>query len=169
MGNIILTAVSLNNVIGLNNRLPWKVPKELSYFKKTTLEKMIVMGRKTAESTGLLPRRLNVVLTFNVRPDQKDFKPDRNPHYISNIEELLHLKEKLNYEDDVYIIGGEQIYDLFLRQKAKETKISKILLSRIPQECAGDTYFPQIPDNFKLVTIIEKEGFSVEEYINEES
>jgi len=168
MGNVIIAAVSLNNVIGLNNKLPWRVPSELSYFKKTTLDKMIVMGRKTFDGIGLLPKRISVILTQSI-PYDKFYLDKEGKNLLSDIKYLPDLKQTLQYTGDCYIIGGEQIYDLFLRQTSEETKISKILLSRIPQECEGDAYFPKIPHNFKLVSIIEKEGFSVEEYINEEN
>ena len=62
----IIVAMAKNRVIGINNQLPWRLPEDLKYFKTVTMNKPIVMGRKTFESIGRpLPGRLNIVVTRN--------------------------------------------------------------------------------------------------------
>ena len=103
-----IVAISNNRVIGSDNDIPWYLPADLKYFKKITLNHHIIMGRKTFQSIGRpLPKRTNVVLT-------------RDMFFIANtglvpdaIEHALNLA-KDNGEEEAFIIGGGQIYELAL-------------------------------------------------------
>jgi len=103
-----IVAVAKNNVIGKDNDIPWYLPADLKYFKKITTGHHIVMGRKCYESIGRpLPKRTNVVVT-------------RNPFFIAtgcvithNVAEAVQLAEA-NGEEEVFIIGGGQIYEIAL-------------------------------------------------------
>ncbi len=123
----MIMAVSDNGVIGANNTLPWKVPEDMTYFKKMTIGKPIIMGRKTAESLKRpLPNRLNIVLTKN-RAMPSGFI------VVSDADEALEIANEHNFE--IMIIGGAQIYNLF------SPIASSLYLNRIHQTVVGDSYF----------------------------
>jgi len=100
-----IVAVANNFAIGKDNQIPWYLPADLKYFKKTTLGHHIIMGRKCFQSIGRpLPKRTNVVLS-------------RDPLFIISstvmaysIEEALAIAHE-NGEDEVFIIGGGMIYE----------------------------------------------------------
>lgn len=167
MGITIIAAVSQNNIIGNKGILPWSIPSELQHFKKTTLQKMVVMGRKTYDSIGSLPRRLNVVITSTLRPGQIILNSKTQTYKVCNIEDIQFLKGFIQYTDEIYVIGGNQIYSMFLKTKNNDMKVNTLLISRIPAIIEGDTQFPKIPSYFKLVNTEIREHFTIEEYKND--
>ncbi len=135
-----IVAVAKNNVIGKDNDIPWYLPADLKYFKKITTGHHIVMGRKCYESIGRpLPKRTNVVVT-------------RNPFFIAtgclithNVAEAVQLAEA-NGEEEVFIIGGGQIYEIALPH------VDRIYLTEVNLEVDGDIFFPEIDlQNWKLI------------------
>lgn len=107
----MIAAVANNYAIGRDNQLPWHAPDDLRYFKSVTLEKPVIMGRKTFESLGRpLPKRHNIVITRNV-----DFTtPHPNVTICASLEQALSVaKEKATQDgkDEIFIIGGAQIYE----------------------------------------------------------
>lgn len=124
----LIAAMSKNRVIGNSNALPWHLPADLKHFKKITIGKTILMGRKTYESIGKpLPGRKNIILTR-----EKNFQaPDCL--VIHNINELP--KEIIDHE--IMVIGGAEIFQLFL------AKAQRFYLTLIDAEIAGDIYFPE--------------------------
>ena len=166
MASTIIAAVSENNVIGNKGVLPWRIPSELKHFKKTTSQKMVVMGRKTYDSIGPLPSRLNVVITSAVRPGQIILNNKSQTYKICNICDLYFLKTFLKYDGEVYIIGGYQIYSMFMQTTEESLKVNSMLISRIPVIVTGDTFFPPMPKRFKLVNTVKTEHFTIEEYKN---
>lgn len=131
----IIVAIGKNNEIGKNNKLLWHIPEDLENFKKITLNKKIVMGRKTFESIGRpLPRRENIVLTRN-----NNYALDNEIKIYNDLETLLN--EYGNSEEEIFILGGEQIYKEML---AKDV-ITKLYISFIDFESnEADAYFPEI-------------------------
>jgi dihydrofolate reductase len=127
----LVAACSKNRVIGKDNKLPWHLPEDLKHFKSLTLDRVILMGRKTFESIGSkpLPKRTNVVLTRD-----KDFKSD-NILVYNNIDEVLPIFR------DIVAVGGAEIYKKFLNFA------DEIQLTLIDKEFEGDTYFPEIDEN----------------------
>ena len=127
-----IVAVAKNGVIGRNNDIPWYLPADLKYFKKITLNHHIVMGRKCYQSIGRpLPKRTNVIIT-------------RNPFFIASnclvtnsVEEALELAQK-NGEEEVFIIGGAQIYALSLPYW------DRLYLTEVDIEPEGDILFPSL-------------------------
>ena len=112
--------------------MPWHLPADLRHFKQVTLGKPVVMGRKTYESIGRpLPGRLNIVLSRNAEVGQNS----ANLKYASTVEEALILAGEA---DEVMIIGGEAIYQLFL------SRASKVYLTYIDTELQGDAFFPPL-------------------------
>lgn len=124
----IISAMSSNRVIGIDNKLPWRLPEDLKRFKSLTTGKVIVMGRKTFESIGSkpLPNRVNIVLTRD-----KSFKSDGILVYNS-------LEELLPIFPDLVIIGGSEIYS----QTIKYANV--IELTYVDKYFDGDSYFPEI-------------------------
>ena len=132
----LIAACSKNRAIGKDNRLLWNLPSDLKRFKQFTTGKTIVMGRKTYDSIGRpLPNRRNIILS-----NDKNLK-------IEGCEVINSISE-LNLFDDIFIIGGEQIYNLFIDYA------DVIELTLINKEFEGDTFFPEI-DSKKF--ILDKE------------
>ncbi|HFC30522.1 MAG TPA: dihydrofolate reductase, partial [Oceanospirillales bacterium] len=130
-----------NNLIGSNNDLPWKLPADLKYFKQQTLNKTILMGRKTCESLPFaLPKRRNVVLTRNINFTRQGFE---TIHHIDSINEI---------NDDIMVIGGALIYKL-LMPYAKT-----LLITKIHHKFSGDTYFQWNPKDWTLVKTIDNKA-----------
>lgn len=137
----IIVAASENNVIGINNMLPWRLPTDLKYFKSTTLGKPIVMGRKTFESLGKpLPGRPNIVITR-----QKEFQPE-GAYVAGSVEEGIE-KAKSFGGDELFITGGSQIFE------QAWPLVERIYLTRVYAVVHGDAFFPQLDGaEFELVT-----------------
>lgn len=127
-----IVAMAKNNVIGKNNDIPWYLPADLKYFKKTTLGHHILMGRKSYQSIGRpLPKRTNIIVT-------------RDPYFISSnclvartIEEGLEMAFN-NDEKECFIIGGGTIYS------QTSALWDKLYLTQVDLEIEGDVYFPKI-------------------------
>jgi dihydrofolate reductase (trimethoprim resistance protein) len=126
----LIAAMDNNRVIGKNNDIPWRLPKEWQYVRKTTMGHPIILGRKNFESIGkALPGRRNIILT-----------QDRS--YCAQGCEILYSVEDVikscHNEDEIFIFGGEQIYKLFLPY------VEKMYLTKIDYEFEGDTFFPEV-------------------------
>lgn len=136
----LIVAVSQNNVIGKDNRLPWHLPEDLKYFKNTTWAMPIVMGRKTWESLGKpLPGRTNIVITRN-----NGFKADGAVVVNSLVEAEKIAREKDTKE--LFIIGGAEIFNMAL------PLANRLYLTRIHHEFEGDVFFPPVDETkWKLV------------------
>ena len=135
----ISVAVSKNNVIGKNNDLPWHISEDLKRFKRITSNKKMIMGRKAFESLpGILPNREHIIITRN-----ENFKVDSDK--VTVVHDLNSLLEKYSKcEDEVFVIGGAEIYKQFLPY------VQKIYLTQIDETFEGDTYWPEINyDEFK--------------------
>jgi dihydrofolate reductase len=99
----LVAALDQNRAIGVGNQMPWHLPDDLAHFKRLTLDKTVLMGRKTFLSIGRpLPKRRNIVLTRDM-----DFHAD-------GIEVVHSLKAALNLEPNPMVIGGGEIYALTL-------------------------------------------------------
>lgn len=131
----IVVAASENNVIGKDNQLLWHLPDDFKFFKAQTINKVIVMGRKTFESIGnrALPKRINVVISRNA-----NFKVPEEVVLVDSLEAAIRKYQK---EEEICIIGGEQIYTIAL------PLVNIIYITRVHTELDGDTYFPEIPTN----------------------
>ena len=133
----IIAAASTNNVIGLDNKLIWNIPKDLKRFKRLTQGHSVIMGRKTFESLpSPLPNRRNIVVTRN-----EDYSPE-GIEVFSSVEDAIDV-----CKDDLqpFIIGGGEIYSQTINL------VDKIELTRVYKDYQGDTFFPDIPlDKFEL-------------------
>ncbi len=131
-----------NHLIGSNGSIPWHLSSDMKHFKKITTGKTILMGRKTLFSMPHipLPHRKNLVLTKN-----KKLKVPKEIIVFNNPQNVL-AYDKKNYNKPLIIIGGAQIFKLFLN------KVKKLWVTKIDSSFSGNTYMPKIPwQNFYLV------------------
>lgn len=143
----LIVAASQNNVIGLDNQLPWHLPEDLQYFKAVTMGKPILMGRKTYDSIGRpLPGRTNIVLTRDANWSAEGVV------VVNDLDSATAASEKACAAagvDELMIIGGEQIYRKFL------PIADKIYLTKVEAVVEGDAYFPAI-DSDQWQQVAEK-------------
>jgi len=123
-------AIAENNAIGKNNELLWSLPKDMKHFKEITSGHTIIMGRKTFDSMGKpLPNRRNIVITR---------KKDLNipgAEVVNSLDQALTL---CNNEQEVYVIGGAEIYNEAL------PKTDRIYLTRVHKSFEADAFFPEL-------------------------
>lgn len=131
MNITIIAAVSRNNVIGIENKIPWRIKEDINRFKQLTLNHPVVMGRKTYESIPQkfkpLPQRKNIVLSSTLEKQE-------GVYIARTIEEALRLTDEL----DTFIIGGRKVYESFL------PLANRMELTKIYQDFKGDSFFPEI-------------------------
>lgn len=127
---ILIWAEDETGAIGKDGHLPWRLPNDMRFFKEKTTGHAIVMGRKTFQSMNErpLPNRDNYVLTR-----QADYKKS-GVHVIQDIKDLPH-------ERVVYVIGGSEIYKLFLPMA------DVLIRTKIVGDFSGDTFFPEVDWN----------------------
>ncbi|MBI1773068.1 MAG: dihydrofolate reductase [Burkholderiales bacterium] len=125
----IIVATDSKLGIGVDNKLPWRLPEDLAHFKRTTSGHAIIMGRKTFESIGRpLPNRRNIVVTRNHEWQHAG---------VETVTSLDAARDLLN-EELAFIIGGAEIYQQSM-DLARE-----LIVTEIQQEFACDTFFPAI-------------------------
>lgn len=134
----MIAAVSQNGIIGINNKIPWYCKADFQHFKKTTMDNVVVMGRKTYDSLfdhmkdksgEPLPGRIKYVISSN--PNNIQLRPNVFISTLSNSNPSLfvsYLMEK-HYNKDIFVTGGTQIYKLF------EGYYQNIFLTRIDKNC----------------------------------
>ena len=129
----IIVAADENNGIGANNQLLWHLPADLKFFKETTTGHTIIMGRKTFDSIGKpLPKRRSLVISR-----------DQNLK-IAGAETVTTIADALavcNTENEVFIIGGAEIYNLALSFS------DRIYLTKVHHEFKAEVFFPEISVN----------------------
>lgn len=131
----IIVAYDKNRTIGANNQLPWHLPADLAYFKKVTMGRPIIMGRKTHESIGRpLPGRDNIIITRN-----KEYQAE-GCIVVHSIEDIRALENQKNNEE-MFIIGGAEIF------KELIDEVDKLYITYIDAEFSGDTFFPDMEMN----------------------
>ena len=125
----VIAALAKNRVIGIENRLPWRLPEDLAHFKALTLGHPVLMGRKTFESLGRpLPGRTNVVITRN-----RDYRPagclvaDSIPAAIALCGDA----------DEVFFIGGAELYAQVI------PLADRLYLTEVDIDATGDAWFPE--------------------------
>lgn len=136
-----VVAMTSDRVIGKGGTLPWHLPDDLAFFKRTTSGHPIVMGRKTYESIGRpLPKRRNIVLT-------------RDPAWSAAGVEVIHHPGDLallpGIDGTVFIIGGSEIYAAFL------PKLDDLLVSHVFGNHDGDTRLPEFEGEFPNKELLE--------------
>lgn len=134
----IIVAVANNRVIGVDGRLPWRIPADMKRFVETTMGKPVVMGRKTFEEFNKpLKGRANIVVS-----GRNDFQPE-GVTVVPTLAEGLKLAATIagaNEEDEVMVIGGARIYEEAL------PRADRIYLTEVDDDFEGDTFFPELID-----------------------
>lgn len=140
----MIAAVAENGVIGANQAIPWRIPSDMAYFKRTTMGKPIVMGRKQFETVGKpLPGRTNIVVTH-----RRDYRPDGV--IVMNDLDAAIVRAKTIAEADgvgeVMILGGGEIY------RQAMPLADRLYISHVALSPDGDVTFPAIdPDHWRVV------------------
>ena len=144
----LIVAVSKNGVIGKDNDLIWHLPKDMQFFKETTMGHHVIMGRKNFESIphkySPLPNRTNVVITR-----QADYTAE-GCVVVNSVEAALQIA-KQNGDAEPFIIGGGQIYKLALEANLAD----KIYLTKVHHSFEGDTFFPELNTEWKEMERID--------------
>ena len=155
----IIVAVSKNYGIGKNNDLPWYFKSDLKHFAnltKNTKNNALIMGKNTWESLPIKPlqKRHNLILSTSL--DVQDNYNGYITKSFNNEENLFEFIKNNSYEN-IWIIGGEKIYKLFLEKKL----VNNIYLTYINKDYDCDVYFPNIEENndFYLKEIINEEDY----------
>jgi dihydrofolate reductase len=148
-----IAAMSLNRVIGHQNRIPWHLPEDFRWFKQMTTGQVVVMGRKTFESIGRpLPNRETIVLTRSgwQHPGLRTCR---------TLEEVRVADDPRAY----FICGGSEVYEQAL------ALCSDLYLTCVNMEVEGDAFFPRFEDRYELVERVrELPEFSILHYRNRE-
>lgn len=134
-----IVAVARNGVIGNDNDLPWRLPADLAFFKRMTTGHHIILGRKNYQSIGRpLPHRVNLVLS-------------RDPSFdapgclvLSSLDKALEIAQ-MSGETECFIVGGAEIYRQALPW------VSRLYLTRIEHDFAGDVVLPDLGGGWKVV------------------
>lgn len=145
----LIVALDQNNLIGKDNDLPWHYKEDLKYFKETTMNKTVLMGKKTfysivARTGKLLPNRKMIVATFD-----KSF-------YYDGVEVVNDLIDFLkNTKEDIFVIGGSQIYKLSL------PFVDRLYITHVNKVYEGNVFFPPIDwDKYKKISQRDSEELS---------
>jgi dihydrofolate reductase len=143
----LIVAVADSGVIGRDNGLPWHLPEDLKRFKRLTMDKPIVMGRKTFESIGKpLPGRHNIVLT-------RDANYRREGVTVAyGVDAALAAAGDV---DEVMVIGGAELFRLFL------PRAGRVHLTRVHGEVKGDVTWPPLDE--RLWQVVHRENHDADE------
>lgn len=149
----LIAAFAQNLVVGIDNTLPWHLPEDLKYFKRTTSGKAIIMGRKTYDSIGRpLPNRTNIVVTRNT-----EFSAD-GIVVVNSLEAAIKHAESVNHingVEEVMIIGGAAIYETALPMA------DRLYITHVHANVDGDAFFPKV--NFENWNEVAREDFNKDE------
>ncbi len=150
----LIAAVGSNGELGYNNDLIWHLKEDMKFFRQTTINHPIVMGRKTFESLPhLLPNRKHLVISHQdiLNPEVKTF------HSKEEIDAYL---DKLN--EEVFVIGGSSIYKMFILEALK------IYLTEIKDQREADVYFPDFnKEEYIKKTLLEVQEKNIYYTINQ--
>ena len=135
---VAIAAIGKGREIGFEAELLWNLPDDLEHFKKLTIGHSVIMGRKTYESIGkALPERTNIVLSKSMSHKDGIF-------VAPNAQEAMSLAANSQGHEKVFIIGGAQIYKLFLPY------CNELELTLVDDSPKADTYFPEYEQCFKI-------------------
>jgi dihydrofolate reductase len=165
---MIVTAIAAmakkNRVIGRDGTLPWVLAEDMQFFKKTTNGHIIIMGRKTFESLGApLPNRYHIIVSRNSSLKVEGAK------VVSSIDQALaeashQIQINPAWGEEVFVIGGGEIYELFL------SRTDRIYLTEIDLQVQGTACFPEFsPADFREVKRVARPGPPTFEFVTYEN
>ncbi|CAG9428047.1 type 3 dihydrofolate reductase [Providencia alcalifaciens] len=136
----LIAAMAFDQVIGMENAMPWNLSGDLAWFKRQTLNKPVIMGRVTYESLGRpLPQRVNIVLSSQAGTETGVI-------WVKSVEEALEAAKAVEGADEIMVIGGGKVYQQFLPMA------NKLYLTHVDAEVIGDTHFPAYePDEWDSI------------------
>jgi dihydrofolate reductase len=141
----MIVAMGENRVIGGSGHIPWHLPADFKHFKELTMGHPIVMGRKTFESIGKpLPGRTNIVITRDAAYQHEGVVVVASP------EAALAEGAASPGNDEMFVIGGTEMYKLFLPQA------KKIYLTQVHGSFEGDVFFPELSEGEWRLTSSEE-------------
>jgi len=168
---ILIAAMAENRVIGKDNTMPWSIKGNLALFKEMTMGWPCIMGRKTWDSLPKkpLPGRLNIIISKTLNDEQiglsssfSSSASSASPRLCVKIcESLLSAIEFCADYEKIFICGGESIYTQAM------PLANKIVLTLIPGNYDGDTYFPNIDNDWKITDTANYDNFSIVTYIKD--
>ena len=144
----IIAAITDNNALGKDNKLLFRLKKDMAHFKNITTDNVVIMGRKTYESIGkTLPNRVNIVLSRNMESNE-DF------YTFDSIEKAIEWSKENYPQKEIFIIGGASVYDKAL----KDDIVDKLYMTKIKQTVEdADAFFPEIDYERKWsITSVER-------------
>jgi dihydrofolate reductase len=147
-----IAAMADNRVIGNRGNIPWHLPEDFKWFKRTTMGAILVMGRKTYESIGRpLPGRETFVLS-------------RTPREIPGVHSFseLAMLDHLDTDKTIWIAGGGEIYKQML------PRCSELYLTRVHRKAEGDAFLPAFEHQFERAEIImQNDDFTIERWVQQ--
>lgn len=144
----IIAAITDNNALGKDNKLLFRLKKDMAHFKNITTDNVVIMGRKTYESIGkTLPNRVNIVLS-------RDMESNEDFYTFDSIEKAIEWSKENYPQKEIFIIGGASVYDKAL----KDDIVDKLYMTKIKQTVSdADTFFPEIDYKRKWsITSVER-------------
>ena len=150
----LIAAVARNGVIGADGDLPWRIPEDFAFFKRTTMGHPLVMGRATFDSIGRpLPGRRSIVITRT-----RNWRHD-GVQVAGSMPVALDLASSGRGGEEIFVIGGGQIYRLAM------PLADRLLITEVDLEPEGDVTFPDIdPETWVEASRDERAGFAFVEY-----
>lgn len=145
----MIIAAAENRVMGKDNQMPWHLPNDLQYFKRSTMGKPMIMGRKTYESLGKpLPGRPHIIITRQTTYQAPN--ANEQVQVVTNLADAIIAAQALvadTEEQEVMVIGGAEICSLAFPQT------ERLYLTQVHAEVDGDVYFPEFnPDEWREVS-----------------
>ena len=143
----LIAAVGRNGVIGADNDMPWHLPEDFAFFKRTTMGHPMVMGRKTFDSIGrVLPGRRTIVITR---------QPDWSHPEVETAHSLTEALALAGPATEVFVCGGGQVYAEAMPWA------QRLLVTEVDQSPEGDVRFPAIdPEQWRETAREDRDGFS---------
>ena len=134
----LIVAHDTNRTIGCNGRIPWKLPRDLAYFRRVTLGKPVIMGRKTFDSIGRpLDGRVNIVMSRNT-------ERIRGVTIVASVEDAL---EAVKGVQEAMVIGGASVYEQFL------PLARYVYATHVHGAFAGDVRFPELGRGWRIMNV----------------
>lgn len=135
-----IAAMSVNRVIGVEGQIPWHLPEDLKFFKRTTLGHIILMGRKTYDSIG------------KPLPGRESWVVSRTDKEIPGVRVISDLNDIAPPADgrQIFLIGGGQLYEALL------PRCEELYLTLVRREATGDAFFPPFEEDFELAEVLEE-------------
>lgn len=154
----MIAAVATNGVIGKDNTLPWRLPKDMKFFAEETTGNVVIMGRKSWDSLPAkfkpLPQRLNMIISRQSKEQLGITDP--TVEVFDNVLSAIQKAETSNGK--IYIIGGAEIY------KAAMPYVNELIITEVKAEIDGDTYFPTITSDFTEISRVENKADEKHKY-----